>query len=372
MKYPRLLIDVSKLEQNVRLEVSLLARHGIETMGVNKVFNGLADTAGALVRGGVQVVAESRVENLAKLAHFPCRTCLLRSPSLSEVDEVVRHADISLASDPDVLRALSRAAVRQQRRHEVMLMVDMGDLREGIWHEDADQLAASVELALELPGLSVHGLGTNFNCFAALLPGPENMRQFVDLARAMEERTGFRFPYLSGGNCTSYHLVEQGLMPPGINQLRMGGLHLFGIEYVGMRYLPGFHHSAKDCRHGVSNLYLLEAEVIEAGVKPTASAGPRGLDAFLRAPRLVDRGPRRRALLAFGRQDVPVECCVPVDPRVRVLGQTSDHTLVDTGDCGPGAPGVGDTVAFELDYTGLLAACATPGVDKVTVRRDAA
>ncbi|EJA4670842.1 alanine/ornithine racemase family PLP-dependent enzyme, partial [Escherichia coli] len=77
----------------------------------------------------------------------------------------------------------------------------------------------------------------------------------------------------------------------------------------------------------------------------------------------TDHGTRKRALLAFGRQDVPAENCVPQDDAISVLGQTSDHTLVDIEDSQQPLK-VGDIVSFELDYTGLLMACQTRGVQR--------
>jgi hypothetical protein len=102
MNYPELEINLRKLEHNARLEVQKLAKYGVTVMGVNKVFNGLSETASAIIRAGIDVVAESRVSNLKKLQHLPCQKCLLRTPSPSEIEEVVRYADISLNSEAAV------------------------------------------------------------------------------------------------------------------------------------------------------------------------------------------------------------------------------------------------------------------------------
>ncbi|HNV68634.1 MAG TPA: alanine/ornithine racemase family PLP-dependent enzyme [Candidatus Ozemobacteraceae bacterium] len=362
--FPRLLINVRKLEHNARLMVEEFAAAGITVMGVNKVFNGLSETAEAVVRGGIQTIAESRIANLKKLAGLPVTKCLLRSPAPSEVDDTVRFSDLSLESEESVLRALSAAAVRQNRTHEVMLMIDMGDLREGIWHEDRPSILRALDLITTLPGLNLYGLGTNFNCYGTLLPTRENGLQFVTLARELEAARNIRFPYLSGGNCTSHYLLRHGLWPEGINHLRVGGTHEFGIEYVNVEYLEGYYHSSMDVKRVCSDLYLLQAEVIETNVKPTCPVGKLGRDAFLQTKTFVDRGPRRRALLAVGRQDIPHENLWPCDPGITVLGQTSDHTLIDTQDAVQ-PPEVGEIVSFQLDYTGLLHACNAPGIEKV-------
>lgn len=367
MYKPTLTIDVGRLRENARVEKAELGQLGIEVMAVNKVFDGAPETAKACLEAGIEVIAESRLYNAKKIkSALGCRTCLLRSPVLSEIDEVVQWADISLNSEPEILKALSKAAQAQHRQHAILLMVDMGDLREGIWFEKEDELAQTLTLINQLPGLTLYGLGTNFNCYGTVMPTVKNGEDFKALADRLSKRTGIVIPRLSAGNCTSYHLIDKKCWPHGLNHLRIGGLHEFGIEYVGMHYLDQYHHSDKPIDRAVSPLYVLTAEVIEANAKPTVPVGELGVDAFLQTKTFEDRGIRHRALLAFGRQDVPIENCVPVEDRLGVLGQTSDHTLIDTEDL-PVPLKVGDRVSFELDYTGLLAACATSGVQKVFV-----
>ncbi|QHM73823.1 alanine/ornithine racemase family PLP-dependent enzyme [Mixta intestinalis] len=361
MYMPVLEINLRKLEENARIEKALLASSGIEVMAVNKVFDGCVETAQAVFNGGIQVIAESRTYNLKKIRHIGCTTCLLRSPCLSEIEDVVRYADISLNSDATVLRALSQEAQKQGKTHQVLLMVDMGDLREGIWFSDYATILDTIKLIASLPGLDLYGLGTNFNCYGTVLPTVKNGDDFLALAARLEADSGIAIRRLSAGNCTSYHLLDKGIWPQGLNHLRIGGLHEFGIEYVEMKYLDEFHHSQKPVDKACSDMYILEAEIIELNSKPTVPVGELGVDAFLQSKTFVDNGVRKRALLAFGRQDVPSDNCVPCDDTIQILGQTSDHTLVDIEDCQQPLK-VGDKVRFELDYTGLLMACQTKGI----------
>ncbi|QBJ34701.1 alanine/ornithine racemase family PLP-dependent enzyme [Hafnia alvei] len=363
MYMPTLEINLKKLTDNARIEKALLAAHGIEVMAVNKVFDGCIETAQAVIDGGINVIAESRTYNLKKIRPTGCTTCLLRSPCLSEIEDVVRYADISLNSEPAVMQALSDEAQRQGKTHQVLLMIDMGDLREGIWFAHYEQILSTVKLIKELPGLALYGLGTNFNCYGTVLPTVKNGEDFLAIAARIEADTGTKIKHLSAGNCTSYHLLDKGIWPVGLNHLRIGGLHEFGIEYVDMKYLDAFHHSQKDVGKACSDMYLLHAEIIELNSKPTVPVGELGVDAFLQPKSFTDHGTRKRALLAFGRQDVPAENCVPQDETIKVLGQTSDHTLVDIEDSQQPLK-VGDTISFELDYTGLLMACQTRGVQR--------
>lgn len=367
MYMPILEINLAKLRDNARVEKALLAKYGVEVMAVNKVFDGCIETAQAVMDGGIEVIAESRTYNLKKIRATGCTTCLLRSPCLSEIEEVVRYADISLNSEPVVMQALSAEAMRQGKTHQVLLMVDMGDLREGIWFSEYDRIIETVKLIDALPGVTLYGMGTNFNCYGTVLPTTKNGDDFLALVKRVETDTGITVRHLSAGNCTSYHLMDKGLWPQGLNHLRIGGLHEFGIEYVDMKYLDAFHHSSKDVSLACSDMYRLHAEIIELNSKPTVPVGELGVDAFLQPKSFTDHGIRKRALLAFGRQDVPAENCIPEDDAITVLGQTSDHTLVDIEDSAQQLK-VGDTISFELDYTGLLMACQTKGVQLRFIR----
>ena len=64
-------------------------------------------------------------------------------------------------------------------------MVDRGDIREGIWFENRENLEEAVKQALKLPNLELYGLGTNFSCYGSVRPTVENGRMFVQIAREL-------------------------------------------------------------------------------------------------------------------------------------------------------------------------------------------
>jgi predicted amino acid racemase len=367
MSYPRLEINLTKLTHNSRKLSDDLRCMGITVMGVNKVFNGSSETAFAMADAGMEVIAESMVGNLKKLEGLPCLKAMLRSPGVSEVADVVKYADISLVSSIEVLLELSREAVLQERRHQVMLMVDMGDLREGIWFEHLEEIEEALRQIISLPNLSLYGIGTNFGCYGTILATPKNTTQFVEIAKLMEKKLGLKFPYISGGNGSTYYLAEQGLLPKEINHLRIGGQHIFGIEYVEGRYLDGYFHSQKDIDLLATDSYLFQAEVIEVRSKPTVPRGILSVDAFMKKKSFEDRGIRRTAVLGFGLQEVPFENIHPVDAGIRIMGQTSNHTIIDVEDA-PKQINLGDIITFEVDYTALMHLCNAPGVEEVFIR----
>jgi len=363
MNYPNLEINTNKLTHNARLLLTEMADLGIAVMGVNKVFNGAPETAEAMLCGGLTVIAESMICNLKKLDGLPCQKALLRTPGPSEVPDTIRYADISLVGNPVILEFLSKEAARQKRTHQVMLMVDMGDLREGIWFENLNDIEEALRQIVALPNLSLYGIGTNFGCYGTILATEENTSRFVAIAKDMEQKLGIQFPYISGGNGSTYHLAAQGKLPKDINHLRIGGQYIFGIEYVEGKYLDGYHHSTKDVGLYASDTYRLKAEVLEVSDKPTVPVGILTVDAFMKEKTFEDLGIRRTAVLGFGRQEVPWENLHPVDPGVRLMGQTSNHTILDIDDSSCAT--VGDIITFEVDYTALMHLCNAPSVEKV-------
>ena len=368
MNYPCLEINLQKLTHNTRMLVKELNGMGISVMGVNKVFNGDLETASAMISGGMVVIAETMACNLKKLEGLPCQKAMLRSPGLSEAAEIVKYADISLTGSIEAIKALSKEAVAQNRIHQILLMVDMGDLREGIWFEDLDEIEEALKQIIALPNIKLYGLGTNFGCYGTVLATAENTNQFVEIAKSMEKKLGIQFPYRSGGNGSTYYLAEQGLLPKEINHLRIGGQHIFGIEYTKGLYLNDYFHSSKDIKLLASDVYLFKAEVLEVRTKPTFPVGILTVDAFMQKKTFEDRGVRRMAVLGFGLQEAPFGNLHPVEAGLKIMGQTSNHTVLDVEDAQHKVH-VGDIITFEVDYTALMHLCNAPSVEKSYIRR---
>ena len=98
--------------------------------------------------------------------------------------------------------------------------------------------------------------------------------------------------------------------------------------------------------------------------KPSVPIGEVGKDAFGNTPQFIDAGIRKRAILALGKQDVYIEGIFPLDEKAKILGASSDHTIVDitNADC---EVRVGDEMLFALTYPGLLSASDSRYIEKV-------
>ena len=228
----------------------------------------------------------------------------------------------------------------------MIIMADLGDLREGFWDKtEMVEVCCHVEQGLD--HLHLAGVGVNLGCYGAVKPTPENMGQLVDIARAVEARIGRRLEIVSGGATSSYTLVHWGTMPQGINHLRIGETALLAKDLQ-------VDWGISDMDYLLRGTMRLEAEIIELRKKPTHPVGETVIDAFGNRPTFVDRGMRLRALAAFGRADVgQVETLLCREPGMTVIGGSSDHCILDVEDC-PRTLRVGDVVSFDLSYSHML------------------
>lgn len=349
---PVLEIDLDKITANAERVVAKCREKGIEVLGVTKGFSAMQQIVGAMLAGGIEGLADARMENIVELRkqNFQNPITLLRIPRLSNVNNVVQYADTSINSEVAVIRALAAAALQLGKRHNIMLMVDVGDLREGIMQEN---VLDTVRQIGGLPGVNFIGIGTNMGCFGGILPSVNNLGLLVELGLAVERQLGHRLEVISGGGTSTLLLVESDLIPAGINQLRIGEGILLGTDTTNNRGIPWLYQDA----------FRLRAEVIEVKEKPSVPIGEVGKDAFGNTPQFIDAGIRKRAILALGKQDVYIEGIFPLEEKAKILGASSDHTIVDITDAGQELA-VGDELVFGLTYPGLLSASDSRYVEK--------
>lgn len=349
---PELIFHLDRIEQNARQVIQTCRQAGVSVWGVTKVTGGFPPVAVAMIRGGVQGIADARLINLARLrrAGLAIPLLLLRSSTPAEAEETVEWADISIQSSLEPLVALSGAALRRGRKHKVLLAVEIGDLREGVMPEDVSALAKAVET---LPGLQLEGLSTNYACLSGVLPTTENGRMFVEIARQVERTIGRKLDALSGGATVSLSLIEQSTLPTGINQFRVGEAILCGTDTSGHRNVPGMRQDTVE----------LHASVIEVENKPSVPSGPLGRNAFGQEPNFIDRGLRPRAILALGRIDMELDELFPLEAGIEIVGASSDHLVVDLGDAKRSIR-VGDRLGFAAGYHSILRASVSPYVQK--------
>ena len=351
-QYPQLEFDLALLRSNADAVISRCRGMGIRVCGVIKGVDGMPEAARVLRAAGAAELGTSRLEQVAKCraAGVPGPWLLIRIPGLTELPDVVALCETSLQSEWPTLLALEEECLRQGKTHRVIVMTDLGDLREGFW--DKKELVDVCErVERDLPHVHLAGIGVNLTCYGSTKPTPEKMNELVGLARRVEQRIGRKLEIVSGGATSSFTLVHWGTMPAGVNHLRIGEAILLGKDLQ-------VDWGIRDMDYLRMDALTLRAEVVEVKDKPTYPIGEFAIDAFGRKPVYEDRGIRRRAILALGRADVgELESLIPREPGMTVIGGSSDHCIVDVEDC-PRRLQVGDIVEFSLCYSHMLYATA--------------
>lgn len=345
---PRIEISLSQIQENARLLCDLYRQKGISLMGVSKAVLGEPAVAEAMIRGGVRFIADSRIENIQRMkkAGISARLVLLRT-ALSQAESVVESADISLNTEIETLHRLSYYAKAHHKVHRVIIMVELGDLREGVMPCDLIQF---IQKALSFPYIKIIGIGCNLACYGGVKPDSKNMRMLSELVEIVENEFDIILEVVSGGNSANHEWVQSDSATGKINNLRIGESILLGCETVNRQPIPGLHTRA----------FQLVAEVIESKQKPSLPFGEICQDAFGTIPKFQDRGVRQRAIIALGRQDV-LTSGLKSDDRLEILGSSSDHTILDSQNH---PLRIGDEVNFSLDYGGLLSAMTSPFISK--------
>ncbi|MBC8016564.1 MAG: alanine/ornithine racemase family PLP-dependent enzyme [Sporomusaceae bacterium] len=349
---PMLEIDLDKIRDNAARVVEKCHEQGIAVIGVTKGCSAIHQIVSAMVQGGIDGLADARMENVIELRKkgFTLPITMLRLPRLSNVINVVQHTNTSINSEITVIMALAKAAKKLKKIHQILLMVDVGDLREGILQENVLAIAQKISCFKEI---KLTGLGTNMGCFGGILPSSKNLGKLVEMARSVENQLGLTLEIISGGGTSSLFLVENHQIPDGVNQLRIGEGILLGTDTTNSREISWLHHDA----------FLLRAEVIEVNSKPTVPTGTIGRDAFGNIPEFIDIGIRKRAIVSMGKQDVNIEGIRPIDEKLVILGASSDHLIIDITDSEEIIK-VGDQIAFSLTYAGLLSVSDSKYVGK--------
>ncbi len=349
MIVPRIEIDTEKIAYNAKTLKKLYSSKNIDVIGVTKVVCGDPAIAEVLVKSGIDILADSRIENIVKMhdADIHVQFLLLRTP-MSRSESVVKYTDISLNSEISVINEISKSAVKQDTTHKIVLMVELGDLREGILPSDLENVVKNV---IGLKGIKVAGIGTNLACFGGIEPNDEKMENLSSLAKDIKEKFGLELEYISGGNSANYNWFVSTKDVGEINNLRLGESIFLGCETLDKKPIPGLFTDA----------FSFFAEVIESKMKPSLPYSDIYQDAFGNIPKFLDLGLIRRIILGVGLQDVLVSGLTPISD-IDILGASSDHIIINAKKL---KIKVGDTVEFNLNYGALLSAMTSPYITKI-------
>lgn len=352
---PRIEVDLAAIEHNARTLVTRLGKRGITVTGITKATLGSPEVAKAMIRGGVTRLGDSRIENLEALreARIEVPLTLVRSPAPEWADRTVAVATSSLVSDLDVVAALSVAAGKRALTHGIVLMVELGDLREGVMVADVLDAARTISRTRHVV---LAGVGGNLACRAGVIPGDDQMQQLSAVAATVRSKFGVQLPVVSGGNSANLGWALGRGRVGAINDLRLGESILLGLDPLTRTPIDGLRTDA----------FTLVAPVIESLTKPVAPWGVRAQGAFGETPAPQGRGSIVQTLVALGRQDVDPDGLTP-PTGVTVLAASSDHLVLET----QARMASGTEVRFGVNYSALLRAMTSPFVAERLVQMPA-
>lgn len=350
MATPRLEIDLDKIAHNAQFLNDYYAAKGITVIGVTKVVCGHPDIAKALLQSGITMLADSRILNIKRMqaAGIKASFLLLRTPLQSELQEVIDYCQISNNTELSIIKQLSKLAVDKGVVHKIILMVELGDLREGILPSRMEHFVAEIN---NLKGIDLAGIGTNLACFGGVMPSDDNMGELSSIATTVESQLGAKLTYISGGNSANYQWATSTKDVGRINYLRLGESIFLGCDPLTRKPIPGLFTDG----------FTLVAEVIESSTKPSAPTGEVGQDAFGQVPQFKDNGLVNRVILGVGLQDVAVPGLKP-RMNIEIIGSSSDHLIINAK---KNNINVGAELEFDLNYSALLSAMTSPYVTKL-------
>jgi len=341
----RLIIDLPELRHNLDAIGSWMDRFGARWSVVTKVLCGHTDALKALQLMGVRSMGDSRLDNLRAIERIvpDFESWYLRLPHVTAVPEIVRLADVSLNSEIEIIKKLNDEAKRQGYTHRIIIMIEVGDLREGIL---PGSLVEFYEQAFDLSNIEVLGIGANLGCLVGLAPNIDQFTQLVLYRELLELRFKHKLPLISAGSSAVLPMMLDGTLPKAINHFRIGESIFLGTDLVNGGTLNGLS----------DRVVMLEAEIAEIQEKGLVPLGETSNITPFNNTNGGDYRPGQRgyrALVTVGQLDTDIEGLIPVDSRYLIAGASSDITVVNLGE-NPEGLSVGDSLKFRVNYSAFL------------------
>ena len=353
MAYLRLFRD--ELLHNYEFLDRLFKENSIKWGITTKLLCGTRSYLEEVINLGIKEVHDSRISNLKRIKEIDPQTMTvyIKPPPKDTIPDIVRYADASLNTELATLHELSDEAVNQGKIHKVIIMIEMGDLREGVMREELLDFYGKI---FRLPGIEVIGLGTNLNCLHGVLPNGDKLIQLVLYKQIIDLQFNKSIPLVSAGTTVTIPLLLRNQLPAGINHFRVGEALFFGKNLFNGETIEGMSDSVLE----------LSTHIIEISEKPLVPTGDLGTNPQGRSASVNDEDYGKtayRAILDIGYLDVQPDYLIPVDPSIEISDASSDMMILNVGN-NPNDYKVGDLVRFKLKYMGALSLMSSDYIDK--------
>lgn len=350
-----IVLNREKLVYNFTFLNKLFKKHKIEWAVVSKILCGNKAYIKEVIDLGIKQICDSRVSNLKVIKDIDPRveTIYIKPPAKRSLKNIIKYADISINTEFATIKLLNEEAKKANKTHKIMIMIEMGELREGVmWDEFID----FYESVFNLSNIEVVGIGTNLSCLYGVLPNQDKLIQLSLYEQLIEAKFNKNIPYVSGGSSVTIPLIFKGLLPRSVNHFRVGETLFLGTDVYNDSTIRNMEH----------NVFQLFAEIIELSEKPMVPSGEMGTNVEGNEYDFDDSDIGKssyRAILDIGLLDVEEKHIQPKDNDIEIAGSSSDMIVLDVGK-NPKNYKVGDLIEFSLDYMGTLTVLNSKYIEK--------
>ncbi len=319
-------IHTDQIIGNIKKLNEFLKPRGIEWTLVTKILNGYKPALEKILMdpciSQVHSIGDSRISNLRVIKEVrpDIVTMYIKPPAINQAKNVIRYADISLNTSYETIRELDVQAAKQGKIHRIVIMIEMGELREGVVREDILNFYGKI---FELENISVIGIGTNLGCMYGVEPTFDKLIQVSLYKQLIETSFGVKLEMISSGSSITLPLVSMNKIPRGVTHFRIGEAAFLGVS----------PYDNKKFRNLSTNAFTFEAEIVELKKKEVVPDGNIGDGAIgITADyNEIKYDESYRAIVDFGELDVDHHNLIPKDKTINFVGTTSDMTVYDVG-----------------------------------------
>lgn len=348
-------LNKEKLSHNFAYLNKMFTKHNIEWAVVSKILCGNKEYIREVINLGIKQICDSRVSNLKVIKDIDPKieTIYIKPPAKRSLKSIIKYADISINTEFTTIKLLNEEAKKLNKIHKIIIMIEMGELREGVMGDDFIDFYESV---FNLSNIEVVGIGTNLNCLYGVLPNQDKLIQLSLYEQLIEAKFNKNIIYVSGGSSVTIPLIFKGLLPKSINHFRVGETLFLGTDVYNDSTIRNMEH----------NVFQLFAEIIELSEKPIVPSGEMGTNVEGAEYEFNDSDIGKnsfRAILDIGLLDVEDKHIQPKDNSIEIAGSSSDMIVLDIGKNSKNYK-VGDLIEFQLDYMGTLSVLNSKYIEK--------
>lgn len=359
-----LIIQTEKIKNNIKFLSNYFNKHNINWSLITKVFSGDKDFLKNVLTDDViekiDAVGDSRLTSLKNLKEVNpnMRTIYIKPPAQMYADDIIKYADISLNSSLTTIKALNNAAKKANKTHQIIIMIELGELREGIKRTD---IISFYEQVFKLSNIEVIGLGSNLGCMYGVEPTYDKLLQLSLYKELISAKFNKDLKYISGGTSITLPLIKQKLIPKDINHFRIGEAAFFGLSPLDNNQFEDL--STDTFEFSANIIELEEKKIIPEGIISDANVGHT---ADYNNTNLGETSVK--AILDFGLLDVDKDDLQMLDKDIEFVGITSDMIVIDLGlnqtEKGKKKYKLGDKIKFKPNYMAVARLLNSKFIDK--------